>query len=215
MSDRNLSTATRQVFGTVEKGTECRVCGRNVTDGRAVYCTDYCRNLAKAVMGMLNWSSVRRRIKERDNHVCQECGFDRKWIDNGREHIRDIIFKDQLPDRPRSPSVLRMGQGEVTDEEMENWKERDGEWCERRDHLKDRYGDPSRVGGTSLEVDHITPLSEGGHPFDPGNLRTLCTDCHKEKTAAEAAERAERRTPGRPEIEQTLADFVSVGGGSE
>lgn len=39
------------------------------------------------------------------------------------------------------------------------------------------------------ELDHIVPLVDGGtHDLD--NLQTLCTPCHKKKTAAEARERA-------------------------
>lgn len=218
MSDRGLSTPTRTVFGDVKKGTECRVCSRDVDDGRSKYCSDYCRNLAKAVMGMLNWSSVRRRIIERDDHTCQECGFDRKWIDRGREHIREIIFDDHLPDRPRAPSALKIGLDEITDRDWAEYDRANREWCERRDELQERYGDPSFIGGKRLEVDHITPVTDGGHPFDPGNLWTLCEDCHGEKTAREATERAEKRAEqralSRPEIEAELADFVAADGGT-
>jgi len=31
-------------------------------------------------------------------------------------------------------------------------------------------------------VDHVTALADGGAAFDPGNLRSLCTSCHSEKT---------------------------------
>lgn len=61
----------------------------------------------------------------------------------------------------------------------------------------ERFGAPSH---RPLEVDHITPLSEGGHPFDESNLQTLCEDCHTDKHAAdEAAE-------PRPEI--TLENYL-------
>lgn len=213
MSERNLGTARKQVFGTVERGTECRVCGRNVTDGRMVHCSDYCSNLADAVMGMLNWGSVRRRIVERDEHTCQRCGFDRRWITRGRRHVEDII-REHLPDSPEGPSIRRVGEGKVTDDEWEEYYEARDAWREERDQLRERFGNPREIGRgyPTLEVDHITPISEGGHPFDPANLQTLCTDCHKGKTAEEAAERAERRSTSRPEIEAELADFVAGGG---
>lgn len=35
--------------------------------------------------------------------------------------------------------------------------------------------------GVFIEVDHITPISHGGHPFDPRNLQTLCQPCHAQK----------------------------------
>ena len=46
-----------------------------------------------------------------------------------------------------------------------------------------------------LEVDHITPISKGGDPWDPGNLQVLCrSPCHMAKS------RAERTRPEHPEI---------------
>jgi 5-methylcytosine-specific restriction protein A len=39
------------------------------------------------------------------------------------------------------------------------------------------------------EVDHITPVFEGGTD-DDGNLQSICRPCHKVKNAGEAARRA-------------------------
>ena len=36
-----------------------------------------------------------------------------------------------------------------------------------------------------LEVDHVTPLSRGGAPYDKANLQCLCRSCHIGKSAAE------------------------------
>ncbi len=38
------------------------------------------------------------------------------------------------------------------------------------------------------ELDHIVPLIDGGG-HEPANLQTLCTPCHKDKTAREATRR--------------------------
>ena len=38
--------------------------------------------------------------------------------------------------------------------------------------------------GRRLEVDHVTPLADGGTD-DLANLQTLCRDCHFAKTQAE------------------------------
>ena len=35
------------------------------------------------------------------------------------------------------------------------------------------------------EIDHIKPVSEGGSYTDFNNLQTLCSRCHKKKTAKE------------------------------
>lgn len=54
---------------------------------------------------------------------------------------------------------------------------------EEWDRLWDAYG----VGWWSghFHVDHIQPISKGGHPFEESNLRTLCKPCHEAKTARE------------------------------
>ena len=36
-----------------------------------------------------------------------------------------------------------------------------------------------------LECDHVTPLDQGGEPWDPDNLQTLCRACHVAKSRAE------------------------------
>lgn len=56
-----------------------------------------------------------------------------------------------------------------------------------------------------LEVDHLVPLWSVAHLpdderrrfFGPENLWLLCPDCHKKKTAYEAADRAAERKAGR------------------
>lgn len=47
--------------------------------------------------------------------------------------------------------------------------------------------------GDRWQADHITPVVEGGGGCGLDNLRTLCTPCHKEETAALARRRAEQR----------------------
>ena len=47
------------------------------------------------------------------------------------------------------------------------------------------------------ELDHIVPLVDGG-THDPSNLQTLCTPCHKKKTAQEARQRAAQRNEAGP-----------------
>lgn len=46
-------------------------------------------------------------------------------------------------------------------------------------------------GSSSLEVDHVVPLSEGG-TNDIDNLWLLCIDCHKRKTSMERSRRLKR-----------------------
>lgn len=39
------------------------------------------------------------------------------------------------------------------------------------------------------QVDHIIPLEDGGEPFDPANLQSLCFRCHVIKSADENRKR--------------------------
>jgi 5-methylcytosine-specific restriction endonuclease McrA len=43
-------------------------------------------------------------------------------------------------------------------------------------------------------VDHIVRLTDGGTPFDPENLRSLCIDCHKQRHGARPRVRVDART---------------------
>lgn len=202
MTDRNLTTTREQVFGDVECGTECRICGRPVDDGRAKTCSDYCGNLLSAVMGMLNWTSVRRRIIERDEKTCQVCGFDYALEQRARGHIRDRI-EALAGDRPEHPPASEPDHIENYD--WDDYHNRLDDWRDRREKLKARYGDP-HDRARELEVDHIQPIADGGHPFDPANLQTLCEVCHKTKTADENSERG--RTPSREDLNESLFDYV-------
>ena len=71
-------------------------------------------------------------------------------------------------DRARSLAVYRSGR----------WKKLrrrvllDRPWCE----------DPAGCHEPATDVDHVTPIEEGGDPWDEGNLRPLCHSHHSRKT---------------------------------
>lgn len=46
--------------------------------------------------------------------------------------------------------------------------------------------------GSLWDADHIDPLNEGGS-WELSNVQTLCSPCHKEKTAEQASRRAKQR----------------------
>lgn len=74
--------------------------------------------------------------------------------------------------------------------------------------LKRDEGKPCPLCGSERffgEVDHIVPIIEGGHPFDLANLRTICTDCHKQETAALRRRIAEARRAAMPREPEQLA----------
>lgn len=204
-SKRDLTTTREQVFGDVEVGTQCRICGRGVDDGRSKTCSDYCNNILSAVMGLLNWSSVRRQIIDRDDDTCQHCGFDMSKERLARDHIRDMI-ETKAGERPESPGLDEREQMDNFD--WDDYHDRVDAWREKREDLKKRYGDPYERS-RDLEVDHINRIADGGHPFDPANLQTLCSECHKDKTARENSEQSQ--TPSRGDLSESLFDYVTVG----
>jgi len=111
-----LNVSVSRIFG--EPGTyECRVCGRELDDGRKNYCCEKCRKVCYLVSRMYQWDTVRELALKRDDYQCQAC-----W----------------------TPEY--------------------------------------KLGVGQLEVDHIVPISQGGAPLDPRNLRTLCAACHKRKS---------------------------------
>jgi 5-methylcytosine-specific restriction endonuclease McrA len=42
-------------------------------------------------------------------------------------------------------------------------------------------------GEIAVDVDHITPLEQGGAPYERANCRGMCKRCHGEKTRKEQA----------------------------
>ena len=53
-----------------------------------------------------------------------------------------------------------------------------------------------------MEVDHVTPIQQGGDPWTESNLQTLCRACHITKT------RRENSRPLTPN-EQAWRDLIN------
>ena len=72
-------------------------------------------------------------------------------------------------------------------------------WVAVRRQVLDRDGWRCQQCGRAgkVEVDHIEALEDGGDPWAPDNLQTLCRGCHISKTDAEN----QARRPARPEVE--------------
>jgi len=54
--------------------------------------------------------------------------------------------------------------------------------------------DGSKNDVYSYVVDHIIPIALGGKEFDESNLQVLCGDCNREKTKADQAKIAKKRS---------------------
>ncbi|MGE9696678.1 HNH endonuclease [Streptomyces sp. CH6] len=69
---------------------------------------------------------------------------------------------------------------------------RDGDYCYRcGGEQPSAEDDPD--GEQRLQLDHITPVAEGGAVDDPENLGLICVPCHEAKSKAEAARGNARR----------------------
>ena len=49
-----------------------------------------------------------------------------------------------------------------------------------------------KCAGKADAVDHILPVSAGGHPLHPDNLRACCTGCNTRRANAAAGDRPSR-----------------------
>ena len=75
-------------------------------------------------------------------------------------------------------------------------------WHDVRIKVLDRDGWECVMCGTLLgrgaQVDHITPVTDGGSMWDMDNMQSLCTECHIVKTADDLSRRTAKQRRSRP-----------------
>jgi hypothetical protein len=77
--------------------------------------------------------------------------------------------------------------------------------AEQRDRLVGLGFKPQAIHrGDFWHADHILEVVEGGGCCGLENTQTLCVPCHKRKTAALAARRAERRRQQKAATDQSM-----------
>lgn len=97
--------------------------------------------------------------------------------------------------QPGCPALVKSGR--CLEHAPEPWTgsnrraELPADWDVRRERVlrRDRYR-CRRCGARATDVDHIDDPAD----HDPANLQSLCTDCHRVKTLAEAAAGRRRNT---------------------
>ncbi|XP_044044086.1 DNA annealing helicase and endonuclease ZRANB3 [Siniperca chuatsi] len=108
---------------------------------------------------------MRSRVLEAEQGICQHCGL----------HAHDLFLKvrDALPSQRKDM--------------LENT------WLAQLSlkQLNEMIRAP--VEGDFWQVDHIRPVYSGGGQCSLDNLQTLCTVCHKARTAQQAKERSQMR----------------------
>lgn len=114
---------------------------------------------------------LRRWTFERDKGICAECGLDCMALRKTAECMSE---------RYGSLEWAKARTAAMRATLRDNGFEADGFRC------------------SLWDADHIEPLAEGGS-WELSNVQTLCTPCHKRKTAAQAGRRAKQgRLIGRP-----------------
>ncbi|XP_005390819.1 PREDICTED: DNA annealing helicase and endonuclease ZRANB3 isoform X3 [Chinchilla lanigera] len=112
-----------------------------------------------------NNSYLRARVFEIEHGVCQLCNI----------NAQELFLR--LRDSPKSQRKSLL----------------DATWTSKLslEQLNEMIRNPGE--GHFWQVDHIKPVYEGGGQCSLDNLQTLCTVCHKEKTARQAKERSQVR----------------------
>eukprot|EP00890_Picochlorum_soloecismus_P004235 jgi/Picsp_1/4812/NSC_02180-R1_zinc finger ran-binding domain-containing protein 3-like len=138
-------------------------------------CMLYCGTACEKKFAVKSSSTAARRaVFRRDRGTCEICKIDCDWM------IRRL---------------------QAIERETPDWKRR------RKNLLEKHYPKfAQNIGpvnlrnliekashGKAWQADHVIPVYLGGGQCDLWNLRTLCTACHKEVTAKQAAERKQER----------------------
>jgi 5-methylcytosine-specific restriction enzyme A len=67
----------------------------------------------------------------------------------------------------------------------ETWRNYGDGWTAARARVLAEEPTCRTCGAPSAQVDHITPIRDGGPPLARDNLQALCHPCHSRKTARE------------------------------
>lgn len=162
-----------------QKG-QCTWCGGAVPKGRRSWCSQACVDQYR---GRCDVQYISRRVYDRDQGVCQECGRDTERISsllgNLRSHYLLKVFLHRMPCEQRRLHANSEHEWDATRREFKR-------------HLRDS-GLLAGDYGHMWEADHILAVSEGGGLTTAGNYRTLCIPCHRLVTRALAGRRKTAR----------------------
>ena len=195
--------------GFVGAVTACRWCGKPKPwedKYRRTFCSDECVEQHKI---RTQPDHAAKRVLERDHGICCACGLDTIALfdELNRRLLEAIMSTMRGPFRCSEPwpktyycdhETCRAYQAQcVKRDDLHCHGDRHRaeqhpdfvQWCDLQKfpmHLR-------RAKRRLWELDHITPVVEGGADCGLDNLRTLCWSCHKQETAALAGRRAARR----------------------
>ncbi|XP_058478798.1 DNA annealing helicase and endonuclease ZRANB3 isoform X2 [Solea solea] len=144
----------------------CLSCQKTCSTSGGAWDTRFCSHRCQEEFQLRSSQSyMRSRVLEAEQGICQACGLD----------AHDLFAK--VRDAP--PSQRK--------EMLENT------WLAQLSlkQLNEMIRAP--VEGDFWQVDHIRPVYSGGGQCSLDNLQTLCTVCHKMRTAQQAKDRSRRR----------------------
>lgn len=144
---------------------ECTWCGKPVGKGRQTWCSKECTD------GFLHRCSPGHQqifVTKRDNEICQICGRDLAKAKRIYEHFRRYM----------------KSAGMITP--MMAWRESDV-------MLQDVQQALGFGRGGWYQIDHKTPVCEGGGLCDTEGVRLICGRCHHEETTALQARLSKNR----------------------
>ncbi|XP_029461238.1 DNA annealing helicase and endonuclease ZRANB3 isoform X2 [Rhinatrema bivittatum] len=112
-----------------------------------------------------NQGYMRAKVFETEHGVCQLCGLNAQEL---------YLFVRDAPKNQRKSLLQNTWMSQLP-----------------LDQLNEMIQNPTE--GQFWQVDHIRPVYSGGGQCSLENLQTLCTVCHKERTAKQAKERSQMK----------------------
>lgn len=125
-----------------------------------------------------HWSAdAKGKVFKRDNHTCVKCGANNE---------SNFEWRKRFFAWARSWTGGNLPKGIHTVGVFKQWfNEKTGKYTTCGEHYRETTGD-KEPGYVQLEDDHIKPIALGGDEYDLKNRQTLCSRCHKRKTARES-----------------------------
>lgn len=166
-SDAQSSTESSYLQAVDSQGVPlCLSCQQPCSTTGGAWDTRFCSHRCQEEFQLRSSQTyMRSRVLEAEGGICQHCGL----------HAHDLFIKV----RGAPPSQRK--------EILEN------SWLTQLPlkQLNEMIRAP--VEGDFWQVDHIRPVYSGGGQCSLDNLQTLCTVCHKARTAQQAKERSQSR----------------------
>ncbi|XP_067843327.1 DNA annealing helicase and endonuclease ZRANB3 isoform X2 [Heptranchias perlo] len=151
---------------------------------------------------------MRSKVFEVERGICQQCGLNAQQLylsvrDTPKPRRKELLENTWLSqlslDQPcrmtgkiEGQMKKRMNTGKENKEMAESTRKKLYRYIlNRLCELNEIIWNPSE--GQFWQVDHIRPVYGGGGQCSLENLQTLCTVCHKERTAKQAKERSQAK----------------------